>query len=246
MLADPRASALVDPLRVAVAAAAGSRQDPPGRAALSAVRHDARPTRWSRETELLFDHIVREDRDVLELLTRRLHLRERAARAALRHPERQRPGLPQGRAGRSEPPRPLRAGQHPDDDVGRGSDVAGAARQVGARSAARHAAAAAAAGRAGLRGDEGVARLAAALGPRAHGGAPRQPAVPVVPPRDRSARARARELRRRRHVAHPRRRHRHRRVRDAVRRHAARRPGGAAHACCSSARTSSCARSRRT
>ena len=32
--------------------------------------------------------IVREDRSVLELLTRRLHVRQRAARAALRHPER--------------------------------------------------------------------------------------------------------------------------------------------------------------
>ena len=42
MLADPRASALVDALRVAVAAAAGPRQDSPRRAAVSAVRHDAR------------------------------------------------------------------------------------------------------------------------------------------------------------------------------------------------------------
>ena len=38
-----------------------------------------------RETELFFNSLVREDRSVLDLLTRRLHVRERAARAALRH-----------------------------------------------------------------------------------------------------------------------------------------------------------------
>ncbi len=45
---------------------------------------------FRRETELFFESIVREDRSVLDLLTRRLHVRQRAARAALRHPERQR------------------------------------------------------------------------------------------------------------------------------------------------------------
>ena len=38
-----------------------------------------------RETELFFNNLVREDRSVLDLLPRRLHVRERAARAALRH-----------------------------------------------------------------------------------------------------------------------------------------------------------------
>ena len=68
---------------------------------------------------------------------RRLHVRERAHRAALRHPERQRRRLPARHAGRREPPRPARPGQHPDADVGRRSHVAGAARQVGHGSAAR-------------------------------------------------------------------------------------------------------------
>ena len=44
-------------------------------------------------------------------------------------------------------PRPARAGQHADGDVGRHAHVAGVARQVGAREPARHAAAGAAAGR---------------------------------------------------------------------------------------------------
>ena len=41
-----------------------------------------------RETELFFNHLVREDRSLLELYRGGLHLRERAAGAALRHPER--------------------------------------------------------------------------------------------------------------------------------------------------------------
>ncbi len=43
-----------------------------------------------RETELFFDSIVREDRSVLDLLTRRLQLRQRAAGPPLRHRRRQR------------------------------------------------------------------------------------------------------------------------------------------------------------
>ena len=82
---------------------------------------------------------------------RELHVRQRAARAALRHPERLRLALPPrgarrgagGAAGRH--PRPWQpAHRH----VVSQSYVAGAARQVGARQHARHAAAAAAAGRA--------------------------------------------------------------------------------------------------
>ncbi len=40
---------------------------------------------FERETELFFESIMREDRSVLDLLTRRLHLRERTPGAALRH-----------------------------------------------------------------------------------------------------------------------------------------------------------------
>ena len=39
---------------------------------------------FRHETEMFFDSILREDRSVLDLLTRRLHIRERAAGAALR------------------------------------------------------------------------------------------------------------------------------------------------------------------
>ena len=53
-----------------------------------------------RETELFFDSIMREDRSVLELLTRRLHVRQRAAGAALRHPGRLRQPLPARRGHR--------------------------------------------------------------------------------------------------------------------------------------------------
>ena len=38
-----------------------------------------------RETELFFASVLREDRSVLELAGRRLHVRQRARRAALRH-----------------------------------------------------------------------------------------------------------------------------------------------------------------
>ncbi len=86
---------------------------------------------------------------------RRLHVRERARRAALRHPERQRPGFPARHARRREPPRPARPGQHPGADLGRRSHLAGAARQVDHGSAARLAAAGAAAERAVARRDQG-------------------------------------------------------------------------------------------
>ena len=49
---------------------------------------------FQRETELFFDSIVREDRSVLDLLDGGLHVRERAARQALRHPERLRQPVP--------------------------------------------------------------------------------------------------------------------------------------------------------
>ena len=69
MLADPRAEALSTRFAVAVAAAAGRRQDPSRRAAVSAYDQPRWPTSFKRETELLFDSIVREDRNVLDLLT---------------------------------------------------------------------------------------------------------------------------------------------------------------------------------
>ena len=90
---------------------------------------------------------------------RRLHVRERAAGAALRHPERHRSRVPARAAARAAP-RPADAGQHPAAHVGGRSHVAGAARQVGAAGAARLAAAAAAAERAGVRGHQAARRTA--------------------------------------------------------------------------------------
>ena len=47
-----------------------------------------------RETEMLFESIVLEDKSVLDAARRRLHVRQRAAGAALRHPERLRHAVP--------------------------------------------------------------------------------------------------------------------------------------------------------
>ena len=47
-----------------------------------------------RETELFFASVLREDRSVLELLERRLHVRQRARRAALRLAEREGQSFP--------------------------------------------------------------------------------------------------------------------------------------------------------
>ena len=80
---------------------------------------------------------------------RRLHVRERAAGAALRHPERLRQPLPPRDADERRAPRPARPGQHADGDVVSEPHVAGAARQVHPREHPRHAAAGAAAERAG-------------------------------------------------------------------------------------------------
>ena len=100
------------------------------------------------ETLLFFDSIVREDRNVLDLLTADYSfVNERLAR----HygiPERERPRVPPRDAARI-PARPARPGQHPDAHLRGRPDLAGPARQVGDGGAAGHAATAAAAGRAG-------------------------------------------------------------------------------------------------
>ena len=55
---------------------------------------------FRKETELLFASVLREDPSVVDLLVRRLHVRRRAPRAPLRHPERPRQPLPPRRARR--------------------------------------------------------------------------------------------------------------------------------------------------
>ena len=69
MIADPRSRALSTRFARAVAAPAGRRQGPSRRPALPELGRLARPKRSSRETELFFDSIVRENRSVLDLIT---------------------------------------------------------------------------------------------------------------------------------------------------------------------------------
>ena len=122
-----------------------------------------------------------------------LHVRQRAARAALRHPERLRQPLPPRDAARREPARSARPGQRARGDVVSQPHVSGAARQVDSGEHSRHAAATAAAQRADAqgkqRGRQGV------VGPRAAGGAPQESGVRDLSPRDGSARLLARQLR---------------------------------------------------
>ena len=95
--------------------------------------------------------------------------------------------------------RPARPGQHPHGHVVSEPHVAGAARQVDSREHSRHAAAAAAAERARAQGERRGRQ--GDVGARAAGGAPQEPGVRDLPPRDGSARLLARELRRGRRVA---------------------------------------------
>ena len=203
--ADARRPALrgaVDALRVAVAAAAGPRQDHPRLPDLSRTtttrwrrRCGARPscssTASSARTAACSTCSTADYTFVNERLAQHYGIPNVVGS------EFRRVQVP------DEPPRPARPGQHPDADLGRRPHLAGAARQVGDGGAARHAAAGAAAERAGARRlGEGECRRQDAVGARAHGGAPHEPGVQLVPPRDRPARPGARELRRHRRVAH--------------------------------------------
>ena len=125
---------------------------------------------------------------------RRLHVRERAAGQALRHPGRLRRALPPGEADRSEPPRPARTGQHPVADLGGDENLAGLPRQVRPDDVPQHAAAAAAAERADARGKRQGRDDRAEDGARAARAAPEEPAVRVLPSHHRSAGLCAREL----------------------------------------------------
>ena len=132
-----RAEALSTRFARAVAAAAGPRQDSPGRAAVSAVRRHARAVDEQRDRAVLRQHRPRGSQRARSA-DRRLQLRQRAAREALRHPERHRQRRSSACSCRDEPPRPARPGQRPDADVGSRPHLAGAARQVGPRGDARH------------------------------------------------------------------------------------------------------------
>ena len=133
-----------------------------------------------RETELFFDSIVRENRRRHRDAHGRLHVPERAAGAALRHPERAgQPLPPRGAAGRQPAPRPARPRQHPDGDLARDPHLAGDSRQVDSEQHPRRAAARSAARRAGAvrAADAGEGADDA----RADGAAPEQPGVRDLP-----------------------------------------------------------------
>ena len=113
---------------------------------------------FQRETELLFDSIVREDRSVFDLMNADYtFVNERLAR----HygiPERLRQRLPARRRSERRAPRTAGTGQHPDRDVRAEPHVAGDARRLDSREPAGQPAAAAAAERAAVPGKHELAR----------------------------------------------------------------------------------------
>ena len=151
-----------------------------------------------------------------------LHVRERAAGQALRHPERLRSGLPPRAGAQRRAPRPARPRQPAAGHLQPEPHVAGDARQVDPREPARHAGAAAAGRRAAARGEADRDREVRA---RAHRAAPRQPGVRRLPQDHGPHRPGAGELRRHRPLAHRGRRRHDRRLGAARGRHADQRPG---------------------
>ena len=150
MLADPRADALAERFAaqwLRLQDVEKVRPDPNFYPNFDENLADAMRT----ETKMFFNSLVKEDRSLLELLSRRLHVPERAARAALRHHRRHRHRVPPRHVSRRVAPRHSRPGHDAGADLARQPHLAGAARQVGDGSAARHAAAAAAARRSGSR-----------------------------------------------------------------------------------------------
>ena len=177
---------------------------------------------------MFFANLVREDRSVLDLFTSNYtFVNERLARHY------RIPGVVGSQ---------FRKVTYPDDRrgglLGQGSiltltshrrpHLAGAARQVGDGGAARHAAAGAATERARPRRDARCRGRPPAHRPAAHGAAPRQSGLQLVPPHDRSDRPGARQLRRHRRLADPRQRDAGGRRQHLLRRHAADGSGGSA------------------
>ena len=200
MLADPRADVARRQLRRPVAVPAQSRRARAGRAGCSRLRRQP-AAGVPRETELFFESIIRERPQRARPADGRLHVPQRAPGQALRHPGRLRHAVPaRDAAGRQRARRAARTGQHSDRDVVRQPDVAGAARQVGAREHPRHAAAAAAAECAAAEGSQKRAITCRTMRERM-ARAPRESGLRGVPHADGSARVGAGELRRDRPLA---------------------------------------------
>ena len=184
MLADPKADALVENFAGQWLHIRNLQNIAPNTDEFPDFDNDLRDA-FRRETELFFGSIMREDRNVLDLMTRRLHVRQRAAGEALRPAGRLRQPVPPRHADRRCAARAAGQGQHPAGHLARRSHGADAARQVDSREPARHAAAAAAARRAAVRAD---GRAQAANHARAAGEriAPTRPAPAVTASMDRS------------------------------------------------------------
>ena len=171
MLADPRADALADNfagqwlyLRNVPAARPDFRRFPD-------VDDNLRRA-FRRETELLFESIVREDRSAIDLLAADYTFVNGAPGAALRHPARLRRSFPAREHPRSsDAGRPAGAGQHAHRAVAVDPHVSGEARYLDSGERPGHDAARSAAGCAGAGGQRH--RRPRALDARGDGEAPR-------------------------------------------------------------------------
>ena len=153
-----------------------------------------------RETELLFETIIREDRPLTELLSADYtFMNERLAR----HygvPGHLRRSVPPHRAHGHAPPRLARPGQHSHFELVPEPHLAREPRQLRADEHLGHAAAGAAARRADAARSDGREAVDA----RAHGAPPRRPGLRRLPPAHGPDRPRARALRRHRPAGAPR------------------------------------------
>ena len=224
-------------LRGPVAAAARSGGAAAGRTGLSGLRRAAQVGDAARDGAVLPAPVARGPEHPGAARCR-LHVRQRAARAALRDSRRRRPGVsPRDVSGRRAAARSVRARQRAGPDLLCRPHVARAARQVGDGGAAGQPAAPAPAEHPGPGGDGGRRGRPPALGARAAGAAPVEPGVRVVPPHDGPHRAGPGALRRHRGAPPVGQRLADRRVGRALGRHAdpqrrrpARRPAATARA----------------
>ncbi len=156
-------------LRLAVAAPAQSRRDHAGHASVPGLRRQPPAGVSPRNRALLRKHPARGS-ERARSAARELHVRQRAAGEALRHPACLWQPLPAHYARRGQLARRTASpGKHPDGHVVCDEDLAGPARQVGPRQSSWRPSPASAARRAGAEGQHGGRQP---LGPQAAGRAP--------------------------------------------------------------------------
>ncbi len=162
MLADPRSVTLAQQFRPSMARHEAPRRDRAGLGVFpyASGRSDPRED-FRTELTLFADSIFREDRSVVDLLSAKSHVSQRARRAALRHHRREGRSLPAGRAQAVGALGTARQRRHPDGGRVSEPHVAGVARRVHPQAHSRRAAGEPAAerpdaGREGHRHDEGA------------------------------------------------------------------------------------------